>query len=40
MNRQEATIQSQKAEIKSLQRVLEVTQDTMNNWDDSDFDSV
>ena len=32
MNRQEATIESQKIEIKRLQRDLETTQDTLNNW--------
>ena len=31
MNRQEATIESQKAQIKSLQRALESTQDSLSN---------
>ena len=40
MNRHEATIESQKTEIKSLQRDLESLHDSLNKWDDVNFNSI
>ena len=40
MNRQQAMIESQKAEIKSLQGNLEATQDSLNDWDEGNLDSI
>ena len=40
MSRQEATIESQKAEIESLHRDSELTQDSLNNWDEVKFNSI
>ena len=40
MNRQEATSQSHKVEMKSLQRDLDATHDSLNNWDESNLDST
>ena len=40
MNRQEAAIESQKPEIKSRQRDLQATQDSLNTWDDGKLHSI
>ena len=43
MTRQEANIESQKAELKvlrSLEREVEATQDCQINWDEDHFDSI
>ena len=40
MNRQEATTGIQKAEIQCLQRDLESTQDSLNNWDDGILETI
>ena len=40
MRRQEAKIESQKAEMKSLQRDSESTQDSLNKWDEVNLNSI
>ena len=40
MHRQEAKIESQKAEMKSLQRDSESTQDSLNKWDEVNLNSI
>ena len=40
MNRQEAAVECQKAETKSLQRDFESTQDSLNNWEEVNLTSV
>ena len=40
MHRQEATIESQKTEIKSLRRELESTHGTPNNWDEVNLNLI
>ena len=40
MTRQEAKIESQKAEMKSLQRDVEATQDSLNHWDEVNLNLI
>ena len=40
MHRQEAKVESQKAETKSLQRNLHSTQDSLNSWDAVKLSSI
>ena len=40
MNCREAKVENQKAEIRSLHRDLQSTQDSLNNWDEVNLDSI